>query len=324
MTLRQTIACVKIQNSQTEYFNINSGVRQGDSLSAVIFNLLLNFALSKVDEINKKGTIISRPVQLCGYADDLALIGTNKAIWQETFQKIVNETRKIGIEINCSKTKYLLISATENTPTTINIGSYTFEGVDEFRYLGFLYNNRNSMSISVNDRIQAGNRAFYSIRRLMQSSNISRKSKLKMYKTLIRPVVTYGCEVNQMTEADQNKIATFERKILRKIFGPVMEADGSYRIRYNHELNEIMNADTITKYIRKQRLQWAGHVVRMPQNRVPNKIFESELPGPKRRGRPRKRWVDNVREDAAIMRIRDWKEKAKSRDEWKRLVMRQV
>ena len=70
----------------------------------------------------------------------------------------------------------------------------------------------------------------------MQSKILSRKTKMTIYKTIMRPVVTYGCEIHRLSEGEVSKLAVSERKIMRKIFGPVREADGSYRIRYNHEL----------------------------------------------------------------------------------------
>ena len=64
----------------------------------------------------------------------------------------------------------------------------------------------------------------------MKSRTLNRKLKLKIYKSLIRPVVTYGCEAWTLTTRDEQYLRIFERKILRKIFGPVQDKDGSWRI----------------------------------------------------------------------------------------------
>jgi len=79
---------------------------------------------------------------------------------------------------------------------------------------------------------------------LMNSRALNRSSKLKIYRSLIRPVVTYECEAWTLTDRDEKHLRIFERRILRKIIGPVQNEDGSWRIRMNYELNELIeNAD---------------------------------------------------------------------------------
>ena len=73
----------------------------------------------------------------------------------------------------------------------------------------------------------------------MKSRALNRNTKLKIYKSLIRPVVTYGCEAWTLTNRDEQHLRIFERKMLRKICGPVQDRDGSWRIRMDHELSEL-------------------------------------------------------------------------------------
>jgi hypothetical protein len=79
----------------------------------------------------------------------------------------------------------------------------------------------------------------------MKSGALNRSYKLKIHKSSIRPVVTYGCEAWTLTDRDEH-LRIFERRILRKIFNPVQNEDGSWRIRMNHQLNELIgNADIV-------------------------------------------------------------------------------
>jgi len=73
-----------------------------------------------------------------------------------------------------------------------------------------------------------------------QSRALNRSSKFKIHKSLIRPLVTYGCEAWTLTNRDEQHLRIFERRILRKIFDPVQNKDGSWRIRMNYELNELI------------------------------------------------------------------------------------
>jgi hypothetical protein len=103
----------------------------------------------------------------------------------------------------------------------LRIGYKTFEAVQGFQYLGNIIGNTNDNSKCIKDRIMMGNKAYYANRQLFNSSLISRSSKLQIYRTLVRPVVTYGSESWTLTMEEERVLAVFERKILRKIYGPV-------------------------------------------------------------------------------------------------------
>jgi hypothetical protein len=81
--------------------------------------------------------------------------------------------------------------------------------------------------------------------------------------------------------------------MLRKIFGPVQNEDGSWRIRINHEL--IENAD-IVRFIKSRRIAWLGHVMQIVETRTPKSVLEWKPIGRRIRGRPRKRWIDDIEE----------------------------
>jgi len=82
------------------------------------------------------------------------------------------------------------------------------------------------------ERIMMGNKAYYGNRQLVNSCHISRNSKLQIYRTLVRPVVSYGSESWTLTMEEERALAVSERKILRKIYGPVKE-NKLWRIRRN-------------------------------------------------------------------------------------------
>jgi len=94
-----------------------------------------------------------------------------------------------------------------------------------------------------------GNKAYYANRQLVNSSLISRSSKLQMYRTL----VTYGSESWTLTMEMERALAVFERKILRKIYGPVRENE-LWRIRRNDELEAIIKGENIVRFIKCQRI----------------------------------------------------------------------
>ena len=97
------------------------------------------------------------------------------------------------------------------------------------------------MEEEIRERIAKGNKAFYSNKMLFKSKLVSRKSKLKLYCSVIRPIVVHGCETWVLKESITQRPSVFERKILRKIFGPTEEDNGIWRIKTNKELDELIN-----------------------------------------------------------------------------------
>ena len=145
---------------------------------------------------------------------------------------------------------------------------------------------------------------------------------MQIYKTVVRPVATYGSETWSLTKSDENLLRIFERKILRKIYGPVQKGD-TWRIRYNEELNRFIKGKDIVKFIKAQRIRWLGHVQRMEAGAMPRRVMEGRLFIGRRKGTPRLRWVDDVVADLRVMKIRQWTEKAEDREQW-RLVVKEA
>ena len=90
--------------------------------------------------------------------------------------------------------------------------------------------------------------------------------------------------------------------------------------RYNYELYEKLNEPNIVNYIKVKRMAWAGHLVRMNNDRTIKKIFNAKPDGVRRVGRPKLRWEDGVDQDMRILEIKNWKRVALNRDEWTKLL----
>jgi hypothetical protein len=94
---------------------------------------------------------------------------------------------------------------------------------------------------------------------------------------------------------------------LRKVFGSVQNEDGFWRIRMNYELNKLIENADIVRFIKSSRIAWLGHVMWMDDKRTSKRILEWRPIGTRIRGRPRKRWIEDIEEDMQIMGIRWWK-----------------
>jgi len=122
-----------------------------------------------------------------------------------------------------------------------------------------------------------------------------------------------------MTKKEEQAVLVFERKIFRRIYVPKYE-DGEWKIRTNRELEELSKGENIVKWIKGQRIIWPGHLERMEEDRMTKKIFTQELEGTRRRGRPRKRWREEVERDLQILGVRRWRELVIDRDKWRGIV----
>jgi len=102
------------------------------------------------------------------------------------------------------------------------------------------------------------------------------------------------------------------------MYGPKYE-NGECKSRTNRELEE-MNKGDVVKWTKRQMISWLGHLERMEEDRMPKKIFTQELERTRRRGRPRKRWKEEVEREFQVLGVRRWRELVADRKKWKDIV----
>jgi hypothetical protein len=130
---------------------------------------------------------------------------------------------------------------------------------------------------------------------------LSRKLKVKIYKTIILPVVLYGCETWSLTLRVEHRLRVFGNRVLRKIFGPKRdEVEGEWRKLHNRELHDFYSSPDIISSIKSRRMSWAGHVARMGGGRNVCRVSVGKPEGKRPLGRPRRRWEDGIKMDLEI------------------------
>ena len=109
---------------------------------------------------------------------------------------------------------------------------------------------------------------------------------MKIYKTMIRPVIIYSSRTWTLTAKDENNLRTFERQILRNIFSPV-NIDNVWRIQSDMEIDNLIEGADIVRFIKAQRIKWLGHIQRMDQARPTGTLIDWKPMGTRPVGKPR-------------------------------------
>jgi len=133
---------------------------------------------------------------------------------------------------------------------------------------------------------------------LLSSRLLAKNLKIKIYRTVILPVVLYGCETWSLTLQEERKLRVFENMVLKKIFGPRRdEVTGEWRRLHNEGLNDLYSSPNIVGVIKLRIMRRAGHVAPKGEERGVYRVLVGKTEGKTPLGRPRRRWADNIRMD---------------------------
>jgi hypothetical protein len=146
---------------------------------------------------------------------------------------------------------------------------------------------------------------------------LSRNVKIKIFKTIILPMVLYGCETWSLTLREQHRLSVFENRVLRRIFGPKRdEVTGGWTKLHNEELHGLYSSPSIARVIKARRMRWVGHVACMGEVVGAYNILVGRPEGRIPLGRPGRRWEDNIKMDFREIRFGDvdWIHWAQDRD----------
>ncbi|VVC35169.1 Reverse transcriptase domain [Cinara cedri] len=152
-TLNGTMVKVKVGNVLSREVQVNTGLRQGDALSPIIFNLVLEkvnrmMNISPDEGVKLDGTSIS----ILAHADDIALLGNNINTVKSLCERLITAARRVGLQINEENTEYMEISRQRygrQAEEFLKVGPYSFKNVSQFKYLGTMIAHSNNMEYEI-------------------------------------------------------------------------------------------------------------------------------------------------------------------------------
>ena len=203
------------------------------------------------------------------------------------------------MKVSRSKTEYLCING-GNDDETVKMEDAKVPRVKEFKYLGSTVQESGGCEREVRKRVQAGWNGWRRVSGVICDRRLPARVKGKVYSLMVRPAMVYGLETVAVTKKQVEEMEVAEMKMLRFAMG-VTRKD---KIR-NEYIRSTVKVEQLGMKMREGRLRWYGHVMRRDQEYVGRKMMEMELPGERRRGRPKRRFLDAVKEDMQEVGVKE-------------------
>ncbi|GKD81028.1 ataxia telangiectasia mutated family protein [Tanacetum coccineum] len=272
----------------TEFFPVEVGLHQGSAISPYLFALILD-ELSRGIQENIPWSMV--------FADDIVLVaesadGLNLRL--ESWRKALEDN---GLRISREKTEYLRCDfgryeAVHGEEGIIRIGDKILQPKESFRYLGSVIHRSGRIDDDVTHRIRTGWTRWRAASGVLCDKRVPLKLKGKFYRVAIRPAMLYGSECWPITKAQANRVEVAELRMLRWTCGKTMLdmiPNGVFRAE--------LEVESIIHKMREGRLRWFGHVKRRPHTAPVRRVEALLVDGLRRRGRPKLRWEDRLKQD---------------------------
>ena len=314
----------QIQSSD-ESFSILRGVRQGDVLSTILFNAVIE----SCEKLQNHGWFIdTRGESLTNlrFADDIMLIGKSKEEVKEMIEILAHELHDVGLDLNMTKCKILTTDPHHYRANLTHIiwilnRPMHILGPHEFHtYLGKYLSlaSRTRTDIELRHRFTAAWNQFHKHSHVLLNHNISLKKRLRLFDSTVSPCILYGLSVLPLTITALEKLARVQRRMIRKICGWDRKEDEPWSetmTRMNEKLRRVFKLFRMQFWdeaalVRQWR--WAGRIIKYPSkwayaiSRWDSYTFSNNFTPRRKRGRPQQRWEYNLTNFAKSYGYNDW------------------
>jgi hypothetical protein len=176
----------------------------------------------------------------------------------------------------------------------IRISNESFGNVANFKHMGTTLTNQNDIHDEIDSRLNSGNACYHSVQKICLPISYE-KNKIKICRTVILPLVLYGCGTWSHTLREVHRLRVFENRVLRRTFGPKREEDCSWRKLDSSKLHSLYSSPNTVRVIKSSRIMWAGHMTRIGEGRGVCVISVGRPERKRPLGRPRHRWENKIK-----------------------------
>ena len=298
-----SMTAVKSVVGMSECFEVGVGLHQGSALSPFLFAMLMD---RLTDEVRQES-----PWNMM-FADDIVICERSREQAETSLERWRDALEKRGMKVSRAKTEYMCLSVNDDGGT-IRMQGRELVRVKEFKYLGSTVQDDGECWREVKKRVQAGWNGWKKVSGVICDRKLSAKLKGRIYNTAVRPAVLYGLETVALTRKQEVELEVAELRMLRFALG-VTRLD---KIR-NEYIRGTAKVERLGSKVRESRLRWYGHVMRRNDEYVGRRVMEMELPGKRRRGRPKRRFMDVVGEDMRELGVTG--DDVRDRARWRRVI----
>ena len=250
-------------DGRTDWFKVKSGVKQGYNMLGSLFLFVIDWVMRRSVERARTGIRWKMTTMLedLDVADNLTLISSTFTQIQMEVDHLNSNGKGMGLKISTKKTKLTRISTNNNA---VVIDGQEVEGMDSFDYLGARITKRGGAEDEIKNRLGKATGAFNKLSKIWRSGQLSKNTKIRIFKSNVTAVLLYGCEMWRMTKRDEAKLDTFLHKCLRRLLKIYCLVKLS-----NEKVRRRARTCTISEQIRRGRWHWIGHVLRMNNQQNP-------------------------------------------------------
>ena len=293
----------------TEGFEVKVGLHQGSALSPCLFAMMMD---RMTDEIREEA-----PWTMM-FADDIVICSESKEQVEEKLESWRYALERRGMKVNRRKTEYMCVNERQdNSSGTVKMQGGEVAKVEDFKYLGSTVQSNGECGREVKKRVQAGWNGWRRMSGVICDRRVPARVKGKVYKVAVRPAMLYGLETVALTKRQEAEMEVAELKMLRFSLG-VTRMD---KIR-NEYIRGTAQVGKFGEKTREARLRWYGHLRRKDDGYIGRRMLRMELSGKRKRGRPKRRFMDVVKEDMAEVEVteedtvdrRNWRKKIRCGD----------
>ena len=255
---------VKAAGGMSHDFPVGSGVRQGAVLSPLLFGIVMDWILTPLGSGAYPGVSLwqGRGLADVDFADDVLLLDSEAPRMQSMINEVSDRGAAFGLRLNSAKCVGMAAGFDDAPVLLVNGERLRME--ESLVYLGSEVDFRGSGTKEISRRISLATASFSSLYHRLWKRHVTLRTKLRVFGSLVRPVLLYGCESWPLLNSDLRKLGVFERRCLRTI----LRVSPRDRLT-NEELYRRTNILPLERILCERRWRWLGHILRMGNHRLP-------------------------------------------------------